>query len=87
MSDLLVGCRASYIWDEKPMKGVVVRTDNDRAGYIWILDEEGRIHTVKIDWVIIHPEDVRFINRLSKSYDIRKKILENTTERFEILDL
>ena len=39
------------------------------------------------NYLKIHPDDVKFIKALNKNYKLRKQILENKTDRLNILDL
>ncbi len=85
MENLLIGCRATgkACSNGAEISGIIVGVDK----YILFLTEEGKTAVSYLSNVEIHPEDVRFINVLSKSYKIKQKILEGRKERFEILDL
>ena len=88
MSDLLVGCSVQYNVDGVSKEGVIVKADrNGSDKLLWILGSDGGLTHYHTSYVKINPEDVNFITRLSKDYKLRKKILENKTDRFEILDL
>jgi hypothetical protein len=83
MSDLLVGCRAKGKSSNNSdlIEGIIVCDGK----YTRIMDFEGHVETVYA--ITVHPDDVKFITMLNKNYRLRKKVLENTTDRFDILDL
>jgi hypothetical protein len=89
MSDLLVGCKVKYSKDSKEYKGIVLKVDRSKGGYrmAWILTEDGGVAEVYVSGLKIFPDDIRFLQALNKNHKLRKQILTERTERFEILDL
>lgn len=89
MSDLLVGCRVLFIVEEQKEEGVLVKVDRSKGSYLkgWILRSDGMVIERYICNITIHPDDVKFINVLSKSHRFKQKTLSDRKERFEILDL
>ncbi len=92
MSNLLVGCKVTMnIIDIGEIKGIVVKVGTKgglNTPCVWILDKQGKISVWEIYGDIeIDPEDLRFITSLNKNYKLRKEMLEEKVERFEMLDL
>jgi hypothetical protein len=89
MSDLLVGCKVKYSKNSKEHEGIVLKVDRSQGGYkmAWVLMEDGSVEESYATSLTIDPDDVKFIYAMNKDYKLRRKILTERTERFEILDL
>jgi hypothetical protein len=93
MNDLLIGCKILLTpSDGEVEEGIIVGRGAGAMGdmnILWVLCPNGQIEGWKIlsDVVKIHPDDVKFIQTLNKDYKLRKKILESSSNRFELLDI
>ena len=90
MLNLLVGCRVVVNHEDGKAEAVIVNVDRNGSGErcVWVVFEDGTPASyVYNDKLQIHTDDTKFLMQMSKDYKLRRKLLTDSTDRFEIMDL
>lgn len=90
--NLLVGCKVKSKKDNWP-EGIIVfvqsiETANSWSKLkVWFMDKSGYVWNERINNIEIFDEDIKRINKIGNSPEMKDRILVENCSRFDLMDL